>query len=85
MTFQEQLEKFLSPGDLQRLYAWMGRMDPERQAEMMEFIAARETKAPAVGEDAPDFDLPLLGSSNRVRLSGYRDHLPVALIFGSYT
>ena len=52
---------------------------------MMGFIAERETKAPAIGEDAPDFDLPLRGSGKRVRLASFRGRWPVALIFGSYT
>jgi hypothetical protein len=34
---------------------------------------------------APDFDLPLLNGSGRVRLSSFRGAKPVALIFGSYT
>ena len=40
---------------------------------------------PSVGDDAPDFELPLLDGKGRVRLSSYRDRKPVALIFGSYT
>ena len=47
---------------------------------------AREARAPAVGERAPDFELPLLGEpSQTVRLSDFRGKRPVALIFGSYT
>ncbi|MEM7204809.1 MAG: hypothetical protein AAF628_31425 [Planctomycetota bacterium] len=42
--------------------------------------------APAVGDEAPDFDLPLVEDDTKtVRLSAYRDGRPVALIFGSYT
>ena len=52
---------------------------------MMQFIAQRETHAPAVGDQAPDFELPRLGSPKCVRLSSFRNHQPVALIFGSYT
>jgi hypothetical protein len=37
------------------------------------------------GDAAPDFDLPLLGKSETVRLSSFRNTRPVVLIFGSYT
>ncbi len=41
--------------------------------------------APHVGDEAPDFDLPVLhGDGERVRLSDLRGQA-VALIFGSYT
>ncbi len=40
----------------------------------------------AVGDEAPDFELPLLERPHeRVRLSSLRGRRPVALIFGSYT
>jgi peroxiredoxin len=51
----------------------------------MQFLSERETHAPAVGADAPDFVLPELGDNQRVQLSGFRGHKPVALVFGSYT
>ena len=85
MSFQEQLKQNLSPGDFARMTAWMASLPEAERASMMQFIAARETKAPAVGAVAPDFDLPLLGSSVRVRLSSFAGIRPVALIFGSYT
>jgi hypothetical protein len=37
------------------------------------------------GDMAPDFNLPLLGASEQVRLSSLRGQRPVVLIFGSYT
>lgn len=41
---------------------------------------------PAVGDTAPDFDLPISGKlDSRIRLSSYSGDKPVALIFGSYT
>lgn len=85
MTFQEMLKERLSPTDWQRLQAFMTGMKPEQRTAMMEFIARRETHAPEVGAEAPDFELPLLGSQERVRLSSFRYQKPVALIFGSYT
>lgn len=43
-------------------------------------------KLPKVGDDAPDFDLPMLGMKGKtVKLSSFRGDRPVALIFGSYT
>ena len=45
----------------------------------------QEERAPAAGDEAPEFELPLLhGGGERVRLSSLRGK-PVALIFGSYT
>jgi hypothetical protein len=85
MNFQEQLKKHLSPGDFERMTAWMIGLGADERMAMMQFIAARETQAPAVGDAAPDFDLPRLGQSERVRLSDLRGRRPVALIFGSYT
>jgi hypothetical protein len=37
------------------------------------------------GESAPDFELPTLDKSGRVRLSSHRGQRPVLLVFGSYT
>jgi hypothetical protein len=85
MNFQEQLKQNLSPADFARMTSWMATLPEQERASMLQFIAARETKAPAVGSVAPDFDLPLLGSSVRVRLSSFVGIRPVALIFGSYT
>jgi hypothetical protein len=85
MGFQEDLKQNLSPGDFERMTAWMIGLDPQERTAMMQFIAARETHAPAVGDPAPDFELPLLGGSERVRLADFHGKKPVALIFGSYT
>ena len=60
-------------------------MTGERFARLREAMARREERAPNVGGEAPDFELPLLhGDGARVRLSELRGR-PVALIFGSYT
>ena len=41
--------------------------------------------APKPGDVAPDFELRDVNGENPVRLSGFRDQTPVALIFGSFT
>jgi len=38
-----------------------------------------------VGDPAPEFSLPTVDRKTRVRLSSFRGHKPVVLIFGSYT
>lgn len=79
------LKKHLSEKDLTRMMEFTNAMPPERRAAFMRFLSERETHAPAVGADAPDFVLPRLGHNESVQLSGFRGHKPVALIFGSYT
>jgi hypothetical protein len=44
-----------------------------------------DAKAPKVGDMAPDFCLSDPAGEHRVCLSDYRDRLPVALVFGSFT
>jgi hypothetical protein len=85
MDFMTQLQQELSPTDFARLQTWIASQPPERQGAMMQFILARETHAPLVGDLAPDFELPRLGGTERVRLSSFRGQRPVALIFGSFT
>ena len=83
--FLDVLQLRLSPTDWKRMLTFLGSMDPERRAALVTFLAQRETHAPAVGTEAPDFELPRLGSDERVRLSSFRNHKPVALIFGSFS
>ncbi len=60
-------------------------MTGERFAQLREAMARREARAPKVGDEAPEFELPVLdGKGATVRLSELRGR-PVALIFGSYT
>jgi len=84
-NFTDQLRKYLSKKDFDRMVAFTLSMEPVRRAEMMRFIAERETQAPAVGAEAPDFRLPRLDGGESVELSSFRGLKPVALIFGSYT
>jgi hypothetical protein len=48
------------------------------------WLAAREGSL-QIGDPAPDFDLPLVDGSGKVRLSSFRGEKPVVLVFGSYT
>jgi hypothetical protein len=84
-TFMDPMRKDLSDKDFKRMMAFTAAMEPTRRAAMLQFIAERETKAPAVGTDAPDFKLPRLGGTELVQLSAFRARKPVALVFGSYT
>ena len=83
--FMDLLRKNLSDTDFKRMMAFIDGMEPERRTAMTRFLAERETLAPAIGADAPDFKLPRLGSTEQVQLSSFRGRKPVALIFGSYT
>jgi hypothetical protein len=57
---------------------------PELQSGLDATIA-RSERGPQVGEQPPNFNLKLMGSERRVRLSSFRGNRPVALVFGSYT
>lgn len=84
-TFMDLLRKHLSDKDFNRMMAFTAAMEPDRRTALMQFLAERETLAPAVGADAPDFKLPRIGIPEQVQLSSFRGRKPVALIFGSYT
>jgi hypothetical protein len=84
-TFMALLRQHLSDKDFNRMMEFTAAMEPERRTAMMQFLAERETLAPEIGSDAPDFKLSRLGSVEQVQLSSYRGRKPVALIFGSYT
>ena len=53
--------------------------------QAMKAVVVRDEMGPNVGEVPPDFNLKLVGSEERVRLSSFKGQRPVALIFGSYT
>ncbi len=60
-------------------------MTGERFARLREAMARREERAPSVGDEAPEFELPVLHADGKTeRLSELRGN-PLALIFGSYT
>ena len=60
---------------------------PLRMADVMTSDRYRDlwTAKLATGDPAVDFELPVLGGGERVRLSSFRGERPVALVFGSYT
>jgi len=60
------------------------KLAPQLQAAI-DAVIARDEMGPAVGQQPPDFNLKLMGSAERVRLSSFRGKRPVALVFGSYT
>ena len=84
-TFMALLRKHLSDKDFNRMMEFTAGMETERRTALMQFLAERETLAPEIGSDAPDFNLPRLGSAEHVQLSSFRGRKPVAMIFGSYT
>ena len=47
--------------------------------------SAESDRAPRVGQQAPDFVLPVQGTKETVRLSDLVPEKPVVLAFGSYT
>ena len=53
--------------------------------EAVESVIGRDGMGPKVGQPAVDFDLKMMGSQERVRLSSFKGKRPVPLIFGSYT
>ena len=57
--------------------------DLARQA--MEAVVQRDEMGPHAGDVPPDFNLKLIGTEDRVRLSSFKGQKSVALIFGSYT
>ncbi len=53
--------------------------------EALDALIARDEMGPMPGEQPPDFDLKLMGTEERVRLSSFKGNRAVGLIFGSYT
>ena len=45
----------------------------------------RDEMGPMAGEQPPDFELKLMGTEERVRLSSFKGNRAVGLLFGSYT
>jgi len=79
LTIEERKKLWLSISDITE-----AQLDAHFAAQ-----AARQTRVPQPGSDAPDFELDVLTrerqrTGERVRLSSLRGK-PVGLIFGSYT
>ena len=51
----------------------------------LDAVIARDEMGPMAGEQPPDFELKLMGTEERVRLSSFKGNRAVGLIFGSYT
>ncbi len=82
-----EMETYERQRSRERLAKMLEKLSPEIRDQVIRDGDARRAKEPTsvqVGDMAPDFDLPVLGSDERVRLSDLRGK-PVGLIFGSYT
>ena len=57
------------------------------EKEITDFMKKKQKdeSGPAVGEEAPDFELRTLEGDGVVKLSDFRGKKPVVLVFGSYT
>ncbi len=57
------------------------------EKEITDFMKKKQEdeSGPAVGEEAPDFELRTLEGDGVVKLSDFREKKPVVLVFGSYT
>ena len=51
----------------------------------LRLIRGRASRAPKVGQTAPDFELKTADGKQTIRLSSFRGNKPVVLIFGSHT
>ena len=57
----------------------------ETYADQKDWQKSHDARAPKASDVAPDFELRDTTGENLVRLSDYRGHKPVALVFGSFT
>ena len=57
------------------------------EKEITDFMKKKQKdeSGPAVGEEAPDFEMRTLEGDKVVKLSDFRGKKPVVLVFGSYT
>ena len=57
------------------------------EKEITDFMKKKQKdeSGPAVGEEAPDFELRTLEGDGVVKLSDFKGKKPVVLVFGSYT
>ena len=83
--FLDMLQLHLSPIDWERMLTFIGSMDPEQRAALMAFLARRETHAPAVGTEAPDFDLVAVASrhgeaAEQIRATAAARHLTFPIL-----
>ena len=57
----------------------------ETYADQKDWQKTHDATAPKAGDVAPNFELRDINGENPVRLTDYRGHKPVALVFGSFT
>jgi len=57
----------------------------EGEADRMRRVERGPDLAPAVGAEAPNFNLKTREGDRQVELAGFRGKKPVVLVFGSYT
>jgi len=92
MTTRRRILATLSGFSLASLAAWSQRpplpsRKPPKKKRKPGGKKARGHLAGSLkpGDVAPDFDLKVLKSEERIRLSSFAGNMPVALVFGSYT
>ena len=86
MTTRRRILATLGGFGLASLAAWSQRPPlPQRKPPKKKKVPAHRYGRLKPGDPAPDFDLKVLKSEERVRLSSFTGNMPVALVFGSYT
>ena len=53
--------------------------------QAMDWQKKHQTSTPKIGQIAPDFKLLDIEGQNPISLSSFRNHKPVALVFGSFS
>lgn len=59
--------------------------DARREHTLAVALLAKSEPSPHRGDAAPDFTLPSAAQSSMVKLSSFRGHKPIVLVFGSYS
>ena len=87
--FKDFFSQNLSFQEKKKIWLEVNEMSEEELDKMLAANRERLGRVPKVGEEAPNFELELLGVNKKgtgeiVRLSALRGR-PVALVFGAYT
>ena len=67
----------------EKLDAYAGETVTRKNARKL--VTSRAANAPKVGDDAPDFELKVLGKDEKIKLSSFKNKKPVVLVLSSYT